>query len=56
MTANLVGSPDLLREKVAGLASIGVDHACALMIPADSIAEFEDQMEWFAKEIISPSA
>ena len=54
--ANLVGSPDLLREKVAGLAKIGVDHACALMIPADSIAEFEDQMEWFAKEVISPSA
>jgi probable F420-dependent oxidoreductase len=56
VVANLVGSPDLLREKVAGLARIGVDHACALMIPADSIAEFEDQMEWFAKAVISPSA
>ncbi|MBV8193777.1 MAG: LLM class flavin-dependent oxidoreductase [Alphaproteobacteria bacterium] len=49
VVANLVGSPDLIREKVAGLARIGVDHACALMIPADSIAEFEDQVEWFAK-------
>ena len=51
--ANLVGSPDLLREKVAGLARIGVDHACALMIPANTIAEFEDQMEWFAKTVMS---
>jgi hypothetical protein len=53
VVANLVGSPDLIREKVAGLAKIGVDHACALMIPADSMAEFEDQVEWFAK-IMAP--
>lgn len=52
VVANLVGSPDLIREKVAGLAKIGVDHACALMIPADSMAEFEDQVEWFAKTVI----
>jgi probable F420-dependent oxidoreductase len=51
--ANLVGSPDLIREKVAGLAKMGVDHACALMIPADSMAEFEDQVEWFAKTVLS---
>ncbi|MCW5745140.1 MAG: TIGR03619 family F420-dependent LLM class oxidoreductase [Alphaproteobacteria bacterium] len=49
VVANLVGSPDLIREKIAGLAAIGVDHACALMIPADSIAEFEDQVRWFAE-------
>lgn len=49
VVANLVGSPDLIREKVAGLEKMGVDHACALMIPADSMAEFEDQVEWFAK-------
>ena len=36
VVANLVGSPDLIREKIAGLAAIGVDHACALMIPADT--------------------
>ncbi len=29
IVANLVGSPDLIREKVAGLKAIGVDHACA---------------------------
>ena len=52
MVANLVGSPDLIKEKVAGLKAIGVDHACALMIPADSMAEFEDQVEWFAKTVL----
>ena len=52
VVANLVGSPDLIREKVEGLRKIGVDHACALMIPADSIAEFEDQVEWFAKTVM----
>jgi len=55
VVANLVGSPDLIREKVAGLEKIGVDHACALMIPADSMAEFEDQVEWFAKAVMSRS-
>jgi probable F420-dependent oxidoreductase len=49
VVANLVGSPDLILEKIDGLRKIGVDHACALMIPADSTAEFEDQVEWFAK-------
>jgi probable F420-dependent oxidoreductase len=53
VVANLVGSPDLILEKVAGLKKIGVDHACALMIPADSIAELEDQVEWFAKIALS---
>ena len=49
----LVGSPDLILEKIDGLKKIGVDHACALMIPADSMAEFEDQVEWFAKTVRS---
>ena len=53
IVANLVGSPDLIKEKIAGLKAIGVDHACALMIPADSMAEFEDQVEWFAKTAIA---
>jgi hypothetical protein len=28
-------------------------NACALMIPADSMAEFEDQVEWFARTVTS---
>jgi probable F420-dependent oxidoreductase len=53
VVANLVGSPDLIRERVAGLAAIGVDHACALMFPADSITEFEEQVAWFAETVLT---
>ena len=53
VVANLVGSPDQIREKVAGLAAIGVDHACALMFPADTIGEFEEQVAWFAETVSS---
>ena len=53
VVANLVGSPDLILEKIEGLRKIGVDHACALMIPAGGMAEFEDQVEWFAKTVQS---
>ena len=52
IVANLVGSPDLIREKVAGLAAIGVDHACALMFPADSMTELEEQIHWFAETVL----
>ena len=36
-------------EKIEGLRKIGVDHACGLMIPADSMSELEDQIEWFGQ-------
>ena len=44
--------PAISRQLRSGLRKIGVDHACALMIPADSMAEFEDQVEWFAKTVM----
>ena len=50
---DLVGSPDVILEKVEKLRAIGVDHATALMFPAASVAEFEDQVEWFAKEVMA---
>lgn len=52
VVANLVGSPDVIIEKVAKLKSIGVDHCCALMFPANSVAELDEQIEWFAKEVM----
>jgi hypothetical protein len=52
VVANLVGSPDVIIEKVAKLKAIGVDHCCALMFPANSVAEFDEQLEWFAKEVM----
>ena len=53
VTANLVGSPDTVFEKIAHLKSIGVDHCCALMIPADSVAEMNEQIEWFAQDVMT---
>ena len=52
IAANLVGSPDVILEKIAKLAAIGVDHCCALMFPVDSVAEMDEQVEWFAAEIM----
>jgi probable F420-dependent oxidoreductase len=51
--ANLVGSPDILLEKIDTLRQIGVDHCCALMFPADSVAEMNEQIEWFASEVMA---
>ena len=50
--ANLVGSPATILEKVARLEAIGVQHCCALMIPADSVSEMLDQMQRFAEEVM----
>lgn len=49
--ANLVGSPDVILEKVDRLARIGVHHCCALMFPADTVEEMLEQMEWFAETV-----
>jgi len=53
VTANLVGSPDTVIEKITHLKSIGVDHCCALMIPANSVAEMNEQIEWFAQDVMT---
>ena len=49
--ANLVGSPEVILEKVAALDALGVDHCRALMFPAQTMAEFDEQIEWFAKTV-----
>lgn len=50
--ANLVGSPDVILEKVDKLRAMGVDHCSALMFPADSVSEMNDQVEWFARDVM----
>jgi hypothetical protein len=37
--ANLVGSPDVILEKIDKLRAIGVDHCCDLMFSANSVVE-----------------
>lgn len=56
VVANLVGSPDVIREKVAALAAIGVQHCCGLMFPADTLGEYREQVAWFAEVVGLPAA
>ena len=51
VVANLVGSPDLIREKVAGLEEDRRRSRLRADDPGRPIAEFEDQVEWFAKTV-----
>jgi alkanesulfonate monooxygenase SsuD/methylene tetrahydromethanopterin reductase-like flavin-dependent oxidoreductase (luciferase family) len=52
VVANLVGSPNLILEKIAYLQSIGSGPLCALMIPANSMSEFIEQTDWFAADVM----
>lgn len=54
VVANLVGSPDVIREKMAALAAIGVQHCCGLMFPADTLTEYREQVAWFAEVVGLP--
>jgi hypothetical protein len=50
--ANLVGSPEMIVEKVGRLQGTGVDHCCVLMFPVDTVQEILDQMQWFAETVL----
>jgi len=50
--AHLLGSPSTIRDRVADLQSIGVDHCCALWFSTTTVEEMLDQMEWFARDVI----
>lgn len=52
VTANLIGSADVILEKIEKLRAIGVDHCCATMFPTDSVAEMDEQIEWFATDVM----
>jgi probable F420-dependent oxidoreductase len=52
VTANLVGSPEQVVEKVGKLREIGVQHCCALMFPESSVQEMNDQIQWFAEDVM----
>jgi len=56
VVANLVGSPDVIIEKIDKLHAIGVDHCSALMFPASSVAEMNEQVEWFASDVMTKVA
>lgn len=53
VTANLVGSPEVILEKIEKLREIGVQHCSALMFPANSVSELDEQIQWFAEEVMA---
>jgi probable F420-dependent oxidoreductase len=51
VAANLVGDPDLVRQKVGQLAELGVQHCCALWFSTNTVEEMLEQMQWFAEDV-----
>ena len=49
---NLIGSPDDVVEKVKNYEAVGVTHLTGMLFAAQTLAEFEEQMEIFAKSVI----
>ncbi len=52
VTANLVGSPQSIIEKINKLKAMGVDHCAAMVVAVNSLQEYNDQCQWFAEEIM----
>ncbi|HWP26320.1 MAG TPA: LLM class flavin-dependent oxidoreductase [Xanthobacteraceae bacterium] len=52
VTANLVGSPQSIIEKIHQLKAMGVDHCAAMAVAVNSQTELIEQMHWFAEEIM----
>jgi probable F420-dependent oxidoreductase len=50
---NLIGTPAQVAEQIAAYGAAGVTHCCALIFPATTIEETIDQMEWFARDVVS---
>jgi probable F420-dependent oxidoreductase len=52
VTGNLVGSPQLIIDKIHQLAAMGVDHCAAMAIAVNTHAQYVEQLHWFAEEIM----
>jgi alkanesulfonate monooxygenase SsuD/methylene tetrahydromethanopterin reductase-like flavin-dependent oxidoreductase (luciferase family) len=52
VTANLVGSPQSIIDKIHRLKEMGVDHCSAMAIAVNSQQEYLEQIHWFAEEIM----
>lgn len=54
MDNNLIGSPDVVLDKLDRLARAGVDHLACLTFCVESREEYEDQVRFFAEEVMEP--
>lgn len=52
VSANLVGSPQSVIEKIHQLEQMGVDQCAALVVAVNSNQEFNEQVQWFAEEVM----
>jgi len=54
MENNLIGTPEVLLKKIEQLDSFGVNHLSALTFCVNSRSEFEEQIHYFAEEVMHP--
>ena len=52
VTANLVGSPQSIIDKIHQLRAMGVDHCAAMAVAVNTQEELLEQMRWFAEEVM----
>lgn len=49
---NLVGTPDVVAQKVADLAEVGVTHLCGLYFVGDTVEAMMEQVRMFARHVL----
>lgn len=52
VTANLVGSPQSIIEKIHRLKAMGVDHCAAMAVAVNTQDELLEQLHWFSEEVM----
>jgi probable F420-dependent oxidoreductase len=52
VTANLVGSPQSIIDKIHRLKGMGVDHCAAMAVAVNTQTELLEQLHWFAEEVM----
>lgn len=54
MDNNLIGSPDVVLDKLHRLQRAGVDHLACLTFCVESRAEYDEQVRYFAEAVMAP--
>jgi probable F420-dependent oxidoreductase len=49
---DLIGTAADIIEKIEALREVGVTHVSGLLFPANNYAEYQEQIQWFAEEVI----
>ena len=54
MENNLIGCPEVVLEKLEKLREYGADHLAATVFCVNSVSEFNEQVHYFAEEVMQP--